>query len=215
MTCGIYQIVNMINGHIYIGSAVNFRMRKNEHWRRARKGIHHSTYFQLAWNKYGESSFEFEPLIECPVDLLAYYEQQFIDLGKPEYNMSIDVIAPMLGRTHTVEARAKIGEIAHNLSDENRQKKHDDMVGNQHALGYHHTDDAKHRMSISRMGNINGHGSKGKTRRPHTDETKRKCGLANIGNKYWLGRKHTDESKEKMRISRLAFVEKQRKQMED
>ena len=33
----------------------------------------------------------------------------------------------------------------------------------------------------------------------HSDETKRKIGLANRGNKAWLGRHHTEETKAKMR----------------
>lgn len=55
----IYGIKNIYDNKIYIGSAKNFRTRKNSHLHCLRKNKHHSQYLQNAYNKYGEESFEF------------------------------------------------------------------------------------------------------------------------------------------------------------
>lgn len=68
---GVYRITCISNGKIYIGSTLNFddRWYKNSssHTKLARLGKHHSTHFQRAWDKYGESSFKFE-IIETLTD---------------------------------------------------------------------------------------------------------------------------------------------------
>lgn len=65
MASGIYKITNVTNGKVYVGSAVNFDTRWKEHVRELRKGIHHSSALQNAWNKYGEDNFEFSIIEEC------------------------------------------------------------------------------------------------------------------------------------------------------
>ena len=58
-TCsGVYKIVNIKNGKLYVGSAVNLRKRRWEHLCAFRNG-RHTKYFQNAFNKYGEKSFIF------------------------------------------------------------------------------------------------------------------------------------------------------------
>ena len=59
---GIYQIRNLVNGKVYVGSAVNLQHRRREHRSDLRNGNHHSIKLQRAYNKYGESSFAFEIL---------------------------------------------------------------------------------------------------------------------------------------------------------
>lgn len=61
--CAIYQIKNLINNKIYIGSSVDVVDRWREHKRSLKKSSHHSTHLQRSWNKYGEKNFEFS-LIE-------------------------------------------------------------------------------------------------------------------------------------------------------
>lgn len=84
---GIYEIVNTVNGKRYIGSSVNLRKRRGEHWRDLRLGKHHSSKLQRAWNKYGEASFKFLPILTCAKSMLLFYEQQLLDKVKPEYNI--------------------------------------------------------------------------------------------------------------------------------
>ena len=46
---GIYKIVNLINGKVYIGSAVNFEKRWREHRRGLISKNHHSIFgFELS-----------------------------------------------------------------------------------------------------------------------------------------------------------------------
>ena len=55
---GIYIIRNLINGNVYIGSAVRIDSRKRQHLHKLRSGKHENGHLQKAWNKYGEDSFE-------------------------------------------------------------------------------------------------------------------------------------------------------------
>ena len=85
---GIYEIKNILNIHRYIGSSVNINKRFKEHINSLNKGNHHSSILQRAWNKYGESNFEFRILEKCePIkDTLLLIEQKYLDLN-PEYNI--------------------------------------------------------------------------------------------------------------------------------
>lgn len=56
---GIYKILNLINGKLYIGSAVNFYKRWHQHEYELNKDNHTNKYLQSAWNKYGAENFEF------------------------------------------------------------------------------------------------------------------------------------------------------------
>ncbi len=78
-TSGIYQIRCIPTGKIYVGSAVNLRVRWRDHCRKLHLGEHINLHLQNAWNKYGEENFEFSVLefVEEP-DLLKA-EQSWID----------------------------------------------------------------------------------------------------------------------------------------
>ena len=105
---GIYQIRNLVNGHVYIGSTVRFYSRRSAHKRDLEKGMHHSERLQRAWAKYGEGAFIFEPLLVCDRQSLIFYEQMLIDAIKPEYNMC-RVAGSCLGNRLSEEHRRKIG----------------------------------------------------------------------------------------------------------
>jgi len=90
---GIYQIKNLTNGRIYIGSAKLFKTRYNHHIVSLRKGTHHNKFMQRDFNKCGEDSFIFE-VIEVVVGDSRFdrllIEQKYIDIhydnGKSCYN---------------------------------------------------------------------------------------------------------------------------------
>lgn len=78
---GIYQIRNLLDGKIYIGSATDFYSRKNyEHFYLLRKNKHVNCKLQRAFNKYGEDNFVFE-IIEFikDEDKLLECEQYWMD----------------------------------------------------------------------------------------------------------------------------------------
>ena len=69
--CGIYKIENKIDGKIYLGLSINIHHRMSVHLSALRKGYEENSYLQNAWNKYGESNFEFGIVETCtPEDLL-------------------------------------------------------------------------------------------------------------------------------------------------
>lgn len=88
----IYGIFNVINSHVYLGSAArSFLDRRRVHLRDLRKGKHHCQHLQRSWNKYGELAFVFVVLEEVTnVDDLLAVEQMWIDehrlLGATIYN---------------------------------------------------------------------------------------------------------------------------------
>lgn len=87
MTTGIYAIINIINGNMYIGSSINIKKRWYKHKTELNANKHHSQHLQRAWNKYGERNFSFVILLECDENHLKDIEQKFIDFLKPVYNV--------------------------------------------------------------------------------------------------------------------------------
>lgn len=85
---GIYCIHNKINNYVYIGSAVNIRIRFNSHKSELEKNKHHSQYLQNSFNKHGGDNFNLYVLAKCPPEYLIKLEQWFLDNVKPEYNIA-------------------------------------------------------------------------------------------------------------------------------
>ncbi len=81
--CGIYVIKNKVNGKFYIGSSDDIRHRWYEHSYKLRKNKHNNPHFQNAWNKYGESNFEFLIVEKCNKDDLLTREQYYINKLQP------------------------------------------------------------------------------------------------------------------------------------
>lgn len=72
----IYQIKNLKNNKIYIGSSKNYEKRKYQHKYELNNEIHKNTHLQNAWKKYGEDAFEFSILEECE-DLKQFEREQY------------------------------------------------------------------------------------------------------------------------------------------
>lgn len=103
----IYQIRNVLNDGLYIGSTNNFRNRSINHKLDLKKNKHHSKYLQNAYNKYGKDNFEFTILAKCPINKMIELEQWYIDNLNPKYNMSL--IAGRVSVPRTQEWKDKIG----------------------------------------------------------------------------------------------------------
>jgi len=110
MTCGIYAIINQVNGKFYVGSACNIKRRWYNHRRDLKKGIHGNKHLRNAWNKYGEGSFYFGVLepVKNKEDLLNR-EQYWMDELQPEYNILPTAGSP-LGFKWTEESKQKQSE---------------------------------------------------------------------------------------------------------
>lgn len=83
----IYKISNLANNKSYIGSCKNARIRWNNHKSTLSRGIHHSSYLQNAWNKYGKENFIFQILELCDDSVKLDRENFYIQQYSPEYNI--------------------------------------------------------------------------------------------------------------------------------
>ena len=104
---GIYQILNTVDGHRYIGSAVSLAKRWINHRASLRRGDHRNVHLQRAWNKYGEAAFELRVIGMCPPADLIRMEQHLLDDMRPEYNIS-PTAGSSLGIVSSPETRAKL-----------------------------------------------------------------------------------------------------------
>jgi group I intron endonuclease len=79
-TSGIYQILCVPTGKVYIGSAVNLKQRWIDHRKTLRGNTHTNRHLQNAWNKHSESAFVFAVLeYVTDKDRLLEREQAWMD----------------------------------------------------------------------------------------------------------------------------------------
>ena len=114
---GIYQIRNIINNKIYIGSTKNLNRRRKEHFGLLRLNKHCNTKLQNSFNKYGKENFIFEVVEFCEIEYLTECEQYWIDklnVFKNGYNENPRANMPpilkgelngMYNRYHTEESK--------------------------------------------------------------------------------------------------------------
>ena len=134
---GIYQIRNIINNKIYIGSSIDIERRWRKHKERLNKKTHHSPYLQNAWEKYGENSFVFVIKEETQNDKeLIILEQKWIDekftyLRECGYNARRQADSP-LGTTWSLERKKeqsdRISGIKHPLYGKHLTERHKDKI---------------------------------------------------------------------------------------
>jgi group I intron endonuclease len=104
---GIYMFFNMVSGKRYVGSSVNIYNRIHEHIHNLKNNVSHNAHFQSSWNKYGEDAFMFCVLEFCPEEIRFDREQYYIDCLKPEYNLTLNVVANF-GHEVSQETKNKI-----------------------------------------------------------------------------------------------------------
>lgn len=100
MICGIYKITNKINGHYYVGQAVDIKARFREHRFSARHIEHkdHNSPIHKALCKYGCDNFLYEVLEECTRTQLNDREIYWIDKLKARENGNYNILAGGQGR---------------------------------------------------------------------------------------------------------------------
>jgi group I intron endonuclease len=101
---------NKVNGKSYIGSSVDLGRRFSEYFR-ASQLKKDNKVINKALLKYGYSNFSFETLEHCDPSVVIQKEQYYIDLFKPEYNVS-PTAGSTLGYRHSESIKAKIREKA-------------------------------------------------------------------------------------------------------
>jgi len=215
---GVYIITNTVNGNRYIGSSVDIHRRWWQHRSQLCKGTHGNQILQRAWDKYGESSFEFSILLLCSETDTLLNEQQCLDTFHPEYNICISVTASMLGRTMSEEHKRKIGDANKGrvMSDEQKLKLSEahkgkkwseehraNMEGKHAHFGYKFTDEQKEHLRQSHLGYVmpeeqkNKIGEAGKGRIVSA-ETREKIG------KIHAGKINSEETRQKISATLLS-----------
>ena len=119
---GVYCIINVKNGHKYIGSSTNIWQRLSCHRSQLKRGNHHSIYLQRAWNKYGEQMFECYVVEFVDIDLLQEKEKFYINTINPIYNMTLatdrfimnDISKKKLSEVRKAKIKSGEIEITHN-----------------------------------------------------------------------------------------------------
>jgi group I intron endonuclease len=128
---GIYKIVNIKNGKMYIGSSKNIKRRWSVHKSALKNNNHHSVYLQRAWNKYGKENFVYEVIKELPgvsdIELLNE-EARCVTTMCPEYNVgSIGGGDNLTKHPHRNKIIAKmrktINENISNMTEQERKNK--------------------------------------------------------------------------------------------
>jgi group I intron endonuclease len=194
----VYKIGSKaVPDHYYIGSTVNFAGRKQQHLQDLRKGIHSSLRLQNHYNRYGESDLIFSIIVECSKEFLVAYEQYYIDVLNPYYNVC-KIAGNCLGIKHSKETRKKLSKL--------RQGKNNSFYGKHHSeetkeknrqahLGSHHSEETKEKMRQAHLGQKRSEEAKrrmsewqkGINKKPASEETKKLMSLSGI--KAWKLRK--------------------------
>lgn len=122
----IYQIRNVLNDKIYIGSSKNLKKRWTRHRSDLKMNCHHSDYLQRSWNKYGKDFFVLEVIEET--DDLFRRELFWIETLCPEYNVGGvgggDNLTNNPNRDKIIEQmKATLNKTIGALSEEERSKK--------------------------------------------------------------------------------------------
>lgn len=104
ITAGIYCIEHVDTKKKYIGSSKNVYNRLHKHRTLLVKSKHENIKLQNAVNKYSIDKFICYLLEVCSEEKLTIREQHWIDVLKPEYNITLEVIRNILSE----ESRIKI-----------------------------------------------------------------------------------------------------------
>src|SRR4051812_3052749 len=113
MESGIYTIINLINGKILVGQSKNVKSRLHAHKNRLRTGIHENSHLQKAFNKYGESAFEFKLLENVERDylfMMELYWSNLLDAHNESKGYNIKACGPNGYGKHSQATKDKIGK---------------------------------------------------------------------------------------------------------
>lgn len=110
MKSGIYIIQSISQPHkLYVGSAVDIIRRSKRHLRELARNRHHSSKLQNHYNKYGPVDLQFIWLEECSIPTLLKWEQFYINLYQPFFNIN-PVSGSRLGAKHSILSKLRIGK---------------------------------------------------------------------------------------------------------
>ena len=104
---GIYQIKSIQTERLYVGSAINIKIRWNRHKRDLLNNVHHSSFLQRHYNKYGIGDLVFSVLEFCNKENLLIKEQIYLNSLNCQFN-TCKVAGSCYGTKKSEEFRKKI-----------------------------------------------------------------------------------------------------------
>lgn len=104
---GVYKILNKVTNESYIGSSINLKKRKSDHFYLLKQGKHGNSHLQNSYKKYGIENFDFSVLEFCEPDECLIIEQKHINQTKPKFNIN-PIAGNSLGVKHKKETIEKI-----------------------------------------------------------------------------------------------------------
>lgn len=192
MKSGIYQIKNILNNKIYVGSAKDFDKRWKRHFKDLKNGNHSSIKFQRSFNKHG-NVFECSILEEIPYekDLIIERENFWIKKLNSKVN-GYNIADASFGDTHTNNPKR----------EEIIAKRSKTIKAKMEALG---PEKRKELYGKSGVSNPNWKPETHKfcscgVRIPHASNTCGKCRKRSGENNPFFGREHTEEFKKEQSI---------------
>jgi group I intron endonuclease len=213
---GIYGLINLQNGHIYVGQAVNLKIREYRHLRELRKGKHGNKHLQRAFDKVGPDNFLFVVLGFYPQSELTTAEQRWLDrfpVGE-RYNHGPCADNAKRGTKLSAESKAKLSksrraimtpEYRATLGPAIRAAMTPAVLEKMRkaALGKKVSVETRAKMSKSFRGRKHSPATREKMSRAHkaqmTPEFRAKLGLSRLGKKR---KPHTEATKQKISLSK-------------
>ena len=160
---GIYKIVNLTNGHFYIGKTLNFSNRRSGHFSGLALGKHFNQHLQRAYDKHGKEAFTIELIqaiggsnVDTIMSQLTLAEQTILKnvVGKVDcYNICIDSDVPHYGKPLSVKHRENISKamIGKNKGRQHAMETRNNMSRGQ--LGKNLTEETRKKMAVAKIGN--------------------------------------------------------------
>lgn len=113
MKSGIYIITNIVTHKVYVGSAVNIKLRWNKHKHLLKENRHHSKHLQNSYNKYGTDNFIYGILEYCDDKLLLIGREQlwlnYFECYNHKYGYNVSPTAySILGLKRSDETKRKL-----------------------------------------------------------------------------------------------------------
>lgn len=99
--CGVYEIRNLVDNKVYVGSAIDIEYRWKQHRYVFKNNKHHNIFFQCAWNKHGAENFKFTILEETSEQLIRELETRYIS--------KFGALNPKLGYNLISEGQLAVG----------------------------------------------------------------------------------------------------------
>lgn len=201
---GVYMILCMPTGKAYIGHSKNVYRRFRQHRSELNKQSHDNQYLQAAWNKYGQSMFNFLCIKNCKIEDLAELEEYYLNQLDIElrFNLGQVLSIPISEQTKNKMSNSRKGKKPSKETIEKIRKRN---------IGRKHTEEDKLKMRLAHLGKSLSEETKKKLSevhkgRPKSPEHVRKVADAN------RGRKKTEEEKKKISEATKAAMQRLKEQ---